>query len=69
VGDLTALDSDLADDFAQMAEQGLVESIEDHFLHNYFRLDGVLNPHAEYGYLTNEVTAKIVAEWWQARRK
>ncbi len=69
VGDLTALDPYLADDFAQMAKQGLVESIEDHFLHNYFRLDGVFNPHAEYGYLANDVTAKIIAEWWQARRK
>ncbi|MDH3373737.1 MAG: hypothetical protein OEM85_10225 [Gammaproteobacteria bacterium] len=68
IGDLTALDPDLADDFEEMIKRGLVESIEDHFLHNYFRLDGVLNPHAEYGYLANEVTAKIVAEWWQACR-
>ncbi len=68
VGDLTALDPDLADDFAHMVRQGLVESIEDHILHNYFRLDGDLNPHAEYGYLANDVTAKIIAEWWKAHR-
>jgi hypothetical protein len=51
-----------------MVRQGLVESIEDHILHNYFRLDGDLNPHAEYGYLANDVTATIIAEWWKARR-
>lgn len=68
VGDLTALDPDLADGFAEMATRGLVESIEDHSLHNYFRLNGDLNPHAEYGYLTNDVTAKIVAEWWKSQR-
>jgi len=68
VGDLTALDRYLATDFQEMAKLGLVESIDDHTLHNYFRLDGVLNPHAEYGYLANDVTARIVSEWWQAQR-
>lgn len=68
VGDLTAVDPVLADDFASMVQRGLVSSIEDHLLHNYFRLDGVLNVHAEYGYLANSVSAQVVADWWRARR-
>jgi pimeloyl-ACP methyl ester carboxylesterase len=69
VGDLTAVDPVLADDFKSMVECGLVSSIEDHELHNYFRLDGALNVHAEYGYLANSVTAGIVADWWTSVRK
>ncbi len=67
-GDLTAVDPVLADDFDKMRELGLVESIEDRLLQNYFRSDGVLNVHAEYGYLANDITAEIVSEWWQATR-
>jgi hypothetical protein len=67
-GDLTAVDPQLADDFANMVSCGLVESIEDYPLHNYFRLDGVLNVHAEYGYLVNDVTARIVTDWWKGHR-
>ena len=67
-GDLTAVDPVLADDFDKMRELGLVESIEDRLLQNYFRSDGVLNVHAEYGYLANDITAEIVSEWWQAAR-
>ena len=43
-----------------MVDLGMVESIDDHALHNYFRLDGTLNVHAEYGYLANDVTAQLV---------
>lgn len=67
-GDLTAVDPDLADDFAAMVELGLVESIEDRTLNNYFRLDGDLNVHAEYGYLANSVTAGVVIDWWRSVR-
>jgi hypothetical protein len=67
VGDLTAVDPDLADDFAAMARLGLVRSIEDHSVHNYFRLHGELNAHAEYGYLVNPVTARVVSDWWRER--
>ena len=66
VGDLTAIDPILGDDFAPMKEMGLVEDIEDGPLFNYFRLNGHLNVHSEYGYLVNEVTAKIVTDWWQS---
>lgn len=64
VGDMTSIDPTLADDFAAMPRLGLVESIEDCGVQNYFRLDGELNVHAEYGYLANAVTARIVSDWW-----
>ena len=68
VGDLTAVDPELAVDFGAMVERGLVSTIDDRELHNFFRLDGVLNVHAEYGYLANSVTAGIVADWWTSVR-
>jgi hypothetical protein len=69
VGDLTAIDPNLADDFAAMVALDIVGSIDDFHLHNYFRLNGDLNVHAEYGYLANDVTAKIVVDWWRSVRK
>ncbi|MEJ2161338.1 MAG: hypothetical protein ACO22K_03130 [Woeseiaceae bacterium] len=66
VGDLTAIDPDLADDFAEMTRLGLVDTIEDHGVQNYFRLNGELNVHSEYGYLVNPVTAGIVTDWWRS---
>lgn len=66
VGDTTAIDPWLADDFSAMTRLGLVDSIEDYGIQNWFRLDGELNVHSEYGYLINAVTARIVSEWWQA---
>ncbi len=65
VGDLTAIDPRLRDDFGELVALGLVETFEDTPLYNYFRLDGVLNVHAEYGYLVNEITARTVAAWWR----
>jgi len=68
VGDLTALDVRLQNDFEAMLQLGLVESIEDREIYNYFRLEGELNVHAEYGYLVNEVTAGYISEWWRQNR-
>jgi hypothetical protein len=65
IGDLTAIDPWLADDFAEMVNLGLVESIDDEVLLNFFRLNGELNVHAEYGYLVNEKTALTIAKWWR----
>jgi hypothetical protein len=62
---MTAIDPRLQNDFGEMLKLGLVESFEDTELHNYFRLDGELNVHAEYGYLVNETTARTVADWWR----
>lgn len=66
VGDLTALDGTMADDFREMVELGMVENISDHFgrIYNYFRSDEGLNPHHSYGYLVNSVVAQLIAEWW-----
>jgi hypothetical protein len=65
VGDMTALDPILADDFEEMLELGLLESFEDRSVLTHFRLNGELNVHAEYGYLVNEETAHTIAEWWR----
>ena len=69
VGELTAVDMTMADDFASMKELGLVQSIEDHAIWNWYREDGQLKVHAEYGYLANRDTAKYVAAWWRAHRE
>ena len=65
-GDMTSIDPTLRTDFGAMLEEGLVESIKDMQIYNWFRLDGVLNPHAEYGYLINPDTARIVIDWWKS---
>ena len=49
-----------------MLSDGLVESIVDQRIYNWYRLDGVLNPHAEYGYLVNPDTATVVVDWWRS---
>jgi hypothetical protein len=68
VGDLTPIDMRLENDYEEMLKLGLVESIEDRQIFNYFRLNGELGVHAEYGYLINEVTAGFVSEWWHSVR-
>lgn len=66
VGDLTAIVAELRHGFAEMLEAGLIENIDDRQVDNWFRLDGVLNTHSEYGYLANPETAAIVADWWRS---
>ena len=66
IGDLTALDPELRNDFGAMVELGLVEELEDGEMFNWFRLEGELNVHSEYGYLVHEVTARIVSDWWRS---
>ena len=65
VGELTAIDRVLANDFGEMLELDLLESLEDVDLYNYFRLDGRLNVHAEYGYLVNDTSGRVIADWWR----
>lgn len=65
VGDLTAIDPTLANDFGEMVTLGLVDVIDDELVFNSFRLEGELNVHAEYGYLANEKTALTIARWWR----
>ena len=66
VGDLTAIDPALGNDFGEMVDHGLVECIDDRNLYNWFRLDGELNTHAEYGYLVHPETAAVVVGWWKS---
>jgi len=66
-GDLTAINMQLAADFAEMTALGLIDRIEDRVTFGFFRDggdDGDLNVHSEYGYLINEVTAGVIADWW-----
>ena len=65
-GDLTAIDPKLRSDFREMLELDLVESFVDEETFTWFRLNGVLNVHSEYGYLVTAATARIVADWWRA---
>lgn len=67
VGELTALDRSFADDYRPMLEQNLVESITDHIeLMNYFRGPEGLNVHRCYGYMVNEKTGAVIADWLNA---
>ena len=68
VGDLTAIDPFLRNDFGEMLALGLVDDIVDTEVFNYYRRGRELDVHAEYGYLVNRNTARIVAEWWCGKR-
>ena len=68
VGDLTAIDPVLANDFSPMLRRGPLQSIEDERIFTWYRLDGHFNAHAEYGYLAHEATARIVGDWWAGCR-
>jgi hypothetical protein len=65
IGELTAIDMNLNNDFGEMINLGLVEDIVDLESVNYYRMHGVLNVHTEYGYLVNEVTATVIRNWWR----
>jgi hypothetical protein len=65
IGELTAIDTTLNNDFGEMIRLGLVEDIEDLETYNYYCMNGVLNVHAEYGYLVNEVAANVIRDWWR----
>ena len=64
IGELTAIDRYLRNDFSGMTRQGRVRSIDDRECFNWYHMHGALNVHAEYGYLVNEVTAQSVVDWW-----
>jgi hypothetical protein len=66
VGDMTAIDPYLVNDFGEMMAHGVLQSLEDERIFTWFRLDGVLNVHSEYGYLAHEATARIVCDWWRS---
>ena len=64
VGDLTAIDPQLVNDFGDMLELGLVETIDDRSMYNSYRLGGQLNVHSEYGYLASRALGDVVCDWW-----
>ena len=66
-GDVTALDTEIRDDFLAMIQQGCAESIEDRHrgMFNYFRNEKGLNVHRSYGYLVEQHVARAIASWWQ----
>ena len=68
VGELTAIDTELRNDYGEMVRLGLVSSIKDLEFFNFFHHNGVLNVHAEYGYLINEVSAREIRDWWCENR-
>jgi hypothetical protein len=48
-----------------MIALGLTDEITDIAVYNYFRHQGVLNVHSEYGYLVNAATATQIRDWWR----
>ncbi|MFV1997404.1 MAG: hypothetical protein ACC641_05265 [Acidiferrobacterales bacterium] len=67
VGDLTALDRGVRNDYRKMEKLGLVDSIRDEYkdVYNWFRNEKGLNVHRSYGYLANPDVGKAIADWWQ----
>jgi pimeloyl-ACP methyl ester carboxylesterase len=65
VGEMTAVDRAVRNDFEEMLALGLTGDIRDIEVYNYFRINGVLNVHSEYGYLINEATASAICSWWR----
>ncbi len=67
VGDLTALDRGVRNDYRQMEKLGLVDSIRDEYegVYNWFRNQEGLNAHRSYGYLANSSVGQAIAQWWQ----
>jgi len=68
IGDITALDRSFADDFREMLDLGVIESIEDckKDVYTFFRNEEGLNCHRSYGYLVNNHVGKIIADWWKS---
>jgi surfactin synthase thioesterase subunit len=64
VGEMTAIDLAVGNDFAAMVAAGLTGDIRDIKVYNYYRQQGVLNVHSEYGYLVNTATATEIRNWW-----
>jgi len=66
VGEMTALDQTFADDYREMSDLGLVESITDETgLQAYFRGPDGLNVHKCYGYMANRQTGATFATWFK----
>jgi hypothetical protein len=69
VGDLTAFDPRLRDDFRDMMRLGLIEDIRDNSepVYNHFRSEEGINVHRSYGYLVNPAVGAVIASWWEEK--
>lgn len=64
VDDFVAHDGDVADDFEDMLDNGLVRSIEDpQRIYNFWAGTEGSNPHKFYGYLNHPDVAERIARW------
>ena len=63
VDDFISHDKTLRDDYRAMRTFGFVDSIRDHKIYNPWAIDGKANPHKFYGYLANQKTGKLIADW------
>ena len=61
--DYIAHDEDVADDFRDMTNWGLVDSIEDHRIYNLAVRNRKSNPHHGAGYLIHPVLSDALAAW------
>lgn len=61
--DFVAHDETAADDFTDMVEAGLVETIDDHQIYNLAVRRGRSNPHSSAGYLIHPTVTALVADW------
>ncbi|MCA9003294.1 MAG: hypothetical protein KDB61_15330, partial [Planctomycetes bacterium] len=62
--DYIAHDKTVADDYADMADQGFVDRIEDRPpIHNFWVHEHKSNPHKLYGYLDHPAVAAEIATW------
>ena len=61
--DYVSHDGQVANDYAEMKELGLVDSIADRRIYNLAIRDGASNPHHGVGYLIHPYVAGVVAEW------
>lgn len=67
VGDVTALDREIHDDYSEMLKLEVIDGLEDHCkgIYNFFRNDQGLNCHRSYGYLVNPAVGKVIVDWWK----
>lgn len=65
-GDLVSVDTTLANDFALMKTENLLEDIVDHTsnVFNWYRNNEGYNFHSSYGYLVEPTASKIITDWW-----
>jgi len=61
--DFISHDGQLEDDYRQMTEVGLVESITDKRIYNLGMRNGKSHPHSVLGYLIHPETADLLAAW------